>query len=49
MKDVPKAVYDGAHIVLTVPPGGETYSLAFLDARDEEMKVINELGFVSST
>ena len=49
MKDVPKAVYDGAHIVLTVPPGGETYSLAFLDARDEEMKVIDELGFVSST
>ena len=49
MKDVPKAVYDGAHIVLTVPPGGETYSLAFLDARDEGMKVVDELGFVSGT
>ena len=47
MKDVPKAVYNGAHIVLTVPPGGETYSLAFIDARDEEMKVIDELSFVS--
>ena len=39
MKDVPEAVYEGAHIVLSVPPGGERYSLSFLDARDENMTV----------
>ena len=49
MKDVPKAVYDGAHIVLTVPPGGETYSVAFIDARDEEMKTIDEMSFASQS
>ena len=32
-------VYEPAHIVLSVPPGGETYSLSFLDARDEKMTV----------
>ena len=47
MKDVPKAVYNGAHVILTVPPGGETYSIAFLDARDEEMRTIDELRFDS--
>jgi len=39
MTDVPEAVYEGAHIVLSVPPGGESYSLSFLDARDENMTV----------
>ncbi len=39
MKDVPEAVYEGAHIALSVPPGGESYSLSFLDARDENMTV----------
>ena len=37
MTDVPESVYEGAHIVLSVPPGGERYSLSFLDARDENM------------
>ena len=39
MKDVPEAVYEGAHIVISVPHGGECYSLSFLDARDEQMTV----------
>ena len=39
MKDVPEAVYDGAHIVLTVPPGGETYNVTCLSAADEAMSV----------
>ena len=39
MKDVPPEVYDGAHVVLTVPPGGERYSISFIDARDEKMTV----------
>lgn len=39
MTDVPESVYEGAHIVLSVPPGGERYSLSFLDARDDNMTV----------
>ena len=39
MKDVPEAVYEPAHIILSVPPGGEGHSLSFLDARDENMTV----------
>jgi hypothetical protein len=39
MKDVPNEVWEGSHIVLSVPPGGERYSLSFLDARDEKMTV----------
>ena len=48
MKDVPEAVYGGAHIVLSVPPGGESYSLAFLDARDEEMRVLDVRRMISN-
>ena len=47
MKDVPEAVYDGAHIVLTVPPGGENYSLSFIDAADESMTVRSVMKFKS--
>lgn len=36
---VEPACYDGAHVVLDVPPGGQTYSIAAIDARDEEMIV----------
>lgn len=36
-------VYEPAHIVLSVPPGGESYSLAFLDASDENMIVKREV------
>ena len=43
MKDVPEAVYEPAHIILSVPPGGESYSLSFLDARDENMTVKSEV------
>ena len=35
--------YEPAHIVLSVPPGGESYSLSFLDARDENMAVKSEV------
>ena len=39
MRNVPEAVYDGAHIVLTVPPGGETYRITCLTAADESMRI----------
>ena len=39
MRLVPEAVYEGSHIVLSVPPGGETYRIACLTAADESMRV----------
>ena len=39
LRDVPPAVYEPAHIVVSVPPGGEDYTVTFLDARDEAMRV----------
>ena len=36
----PDAVYGGIHSVIDVPPGGETFSLSLVDARDEDMRVI---------
>ena len=39
MRNVPKAVYEGAHIVLSVPPGGETYRVTCLTAADESMRI----------
>ena len=42
---VPEACRTGCHVVLTVPPGGETFSMTLVDARDEEMRVAAEYGF----
>ena len=39
MRNVPKAVYEGSHIVLSVPQGGETYRITCLTAADESMRV----------
>ena len=39
MRNVPEAVYEGSHIVLSVPPGGETYRITCLTAEDESMRV----------
>ena len=36
---VPAPCRDGCHAVVTVPPGGEPFSLELLDARDEAMRV----------
>ena len=44
---MPKELYTGTHIVLDVPPGGETYSLAFVDAADESMRVKSVLDFTA--
>ena len=45
--EVPRELYTGTHIILDVPPGGETYSLAFVDAADESMRVKSVLEFKS--
>ena len=39
MRNVPEAVYEGSHIVLSVPPGGETYTVTCLTAADESMRI----------
>lgn len=40
LRDVDPASFGGAHVVLGVPPGGESFSLAFLSAADESMRVL---------
>ena len=42
---VPEPCRTGCHVVLAVPPGGETYSLTLLDASDEAMRVSAEFEF----
>ena len=38
----PKPAYNGVHSVIDVPPGGETFKLTLLDARDEDMRIVYE-------
>lgn len=47
LSSVEPAVFDGAHVVVDVPPGGATYSLYALDARDEAMTVLSACRFDS--
>lgn len=47
LKDVPEAVHEGSHVVLTVPEGGETYRLTCLSAADESMRVKATFDLVS--
>ena len=43
MKDVPSGTYEGAHVVIDVPPGGETFTLSLVSAADETMRVVSEI------
>lgn len=47
MKDVAKESYEGSHVVVDVPPGGETYTVNFIKARDESMTVSGVMHFES--
>jgi hypothetical protein len=47
LSDVAQEVFEGAHVVVDVPPGGETYSLTFLSAADESMAVRGRMEFKS--
>lgn len=38
-KSVPQETRDGVHVVVKVAPGGETYRVYLVDARDESMRV----------
>ena len=43
----PEVCGTGAHVVVTVPPGGETYQVACVDASNEEMRVLHACEFRS--
>jgi hypothetical protein len=45
MNNVPRATYEGAHIILNVEPGGKKFSISLLPAKDESMKVESVLRF----
>lgn len=45
LRDVPDACNTPCHIVLDVAPGGRTYSITLLDARDESLRVLDRLKF----
>lgn len=48
LKDVVDAVRgDGAHVVLTVPPGGRSYTMTCLDPADMELRVKAEYAFTT--
>lgn len=43
----PECRGQGCHVVLTVPPGGETFDIAFVTAADESMRVLGTRRFAS--
>jgi len=45
--DIAPESFLGCHVVITVPPGGRTYTVACLTAYDESMKVIGAYDFTS--
>ena len=47
IKDIAPAAFDAGHVVIDVPPGGETFSLAYLTAEDESMRVKARYQFTS--
>lgn len=49
LSDVPQVVRDApCHLVLDVPPGGETYTLSCLSAADEAMRLKAVFGFFAT-
>ena len=44
---VNESSFDGGHVVLDVPKGGREYSISYLTAADESMKVLSVMKFQS--
>ena len=44
---VASASFRGGHVVVTVPPGGKTFTVSYVDAGDEKMNVESEKQMVS--
>ena len=47
LADIAPESFDAGHVVLTVAPGGKTYSVAYVTADDESMKVTGAYDFAS--
>lgn len=47
MADIAPEAFDAGHVVLTVAPGGATYSVAYVSADDEKMTVTGAYDFTS--
>ena len=47
VKDIAKESFAGGHVVFDVPPGGKEYSLSYITADDESMKVTGVYHFKS--
>ena len=45
LADIEPAAFEGGHVVLDVPQGGHTFSIAYLTAADESMTVRSVLNF----
>ena len=45
--DIPDVTKFGVHVVVKVAPGGETYKIYLVDARDESMRILGCLNFKS--
>lgn len=45
--DVPKAAWDCGHVVVNVAPGGDDYTVSYIDAKDETMTVRSVMRFRS--
>ncbi len=47
VRDIAPESFDAGHVVVTVAPGGGTYTVAYVTADDESMKVTGAYGFTS--
>ena len=47
LADIAPESFEAGHVVLTVAPGGETYSIVYVTADDESMKITGAYDFVS--
>lgn len=47
IKDIPETLYEPKHVVLDVPPGGETFKFSFVRAADESMTVESVISLVT--
>jgi hypothetical protein len=47
VRDIAPEAFDAGHVVLNVAPGGNTYTVAYVTADDESMKVTGAYDFTS--
>ena len=47
LADIARESFDAGHVVMTVAPGGATYSIAYVTADNESMKVTGAYDFAS--